>query len=95
MDVEVHPQARAEALEVRAWYQKRDPILAEAFVDEMESALAHVAERPKAWPPFESGTRRYLRQRFPYSIVYRICGSTLEVVAIAHASRRPGYWVGR
>jgi plasmid stabilization system protein ParE len=33
--------------------------------------------------------------RFPYSIVYRIRDDDIYVVAVAHTSRRPGYWKDR
>jgi hypothetical protein len=40
--------------------------------------------------------RRFaLNDRFPFSIVYSIQGDTLFVIAVAHASRRPGYWKRR
>ena len=39
---------------------------------------------------------RQLRvQGFPYYIVYRIREQDLYVVAVAHTSRRPGYWKNR
>lgn len=29
---------------------------------------------------------------FPYDIVYRVTTADLEVLAVAHHRRRPGYW---
>jgi toxin ParE1/3/4 len=40
-------------------------------------------------------SRRYLLHRFPFQIVYRARGETIEVVAVAHLKRRPGYWKSR
>ena len=34
-------------------------------------------------------------RRFPYLIVYRVTASAIQVVAVAHARRRPGYWKTR
>lgn len=31
-------------------------------------------------------------RRFPYLIHFRVQGDTIQVVAIAHGKRRPGYW---
>ena len=28
----------------------------------------------------------------PYSVIFRIKIDTIEIIAIAHAKRRPGYW---
>jgi hypothetical protein len=39
------------------------------------------------------GARRYILHRFPYGIIYRLLGDdVLEILAIAHHKRRPGYW---
>jgi toxin ParE1/3/4 len=46
--------------------------------------------RPNALP-----TRQLVLRRFPYKIVYRVRAHDLYVVAIAHTSRRPGYWRDR
>ena len=32
---------------------------------------------------------------FPYNIVYRTVGDEVQVIAVAHAKRRPVHWGGR
>lgn len=39
--------------------------------------------------------RRFTLTRFPYTIVYRMRETDVYIVAIAHTSRRPGYWKNR
>ena len=34
-------------------------------------------------------------QRFPFNVLYREAGNTVQVLAVAHHRRRPGYWLGR
>jgi hypothetical protein len=29
---------------------------------------------------------------FPYDVVYRVSETIIEIVAIAHHARKPGYW---
>ncbi len=36
--------------------------------------------------------RRFLLDRFPYSVIAACLEDELVVVAIAHHSRKPGYW---
>ncbi len=36
-----------------------------------------------------------MNDSFPFSLVYVVRGEILFVVAVAHQSRRPGYWRGR
>jgi len=51
-----------------------------------------VLKAPQRWPRYISGTRRYVFPVFPFSIVYFVDNDTVHVVAIAHGSRKPGYW---
>jgi hypothetical protein len=34
-------------------------------------------------------------RRFPYSLIYTVIGDEVRILAVAHHSRRPGYWRGR
>ena len=64
-------------------------------------AVAHAFELIEAHPDIGSPRRgrasaRQLRVRgFPYIVVYRGRGTDTYVVAVAHTSRRPGYWQDR
>lgn len=63
---------------------------------ELDRAMAAIAEFPDAWPPFEATTRRFIFKRFPYYAIYRrLDDEVIEVVAVMHAKRRPGYWRSR
>lgn len=90
------PAASREVEDAFAWYLERSLRAAESFLREFERGLGLVKETPRLWPRFEAGTRRYVLRRFPYSIVYRELGEdVIEVVAVAHDKRRPGYWHDR
>ena len=93
--VSLHPAAIEEAREARRFYAERDPRLADAFMAELDHAIERIQAQPDAWPPHDHGTRRFLTRRFPYAVVYRARGESLEVIAFAHLRRRPGYWKER
>lgn len=38
------------------------------------------------------GARHVLLRRFPYFVVYRERSEDIHVIAVAHTSRKPGYW---
>jgi toxin ParE1/3/4 len=40
-------------------------------------------------------TRKFLLRQFPYTLVYRVQGEVITVIAVAHQSRQPGYWAKR
>jgi len=91
----VHPEAIAEARAAREWYHARNAEAAEAFMAELDLAIERIAEAPGQWPPYLGDTRRYLLRRFSFSVVFREVGNRVAIVAVAHARRRPGYWLGR
>ncbi|MBI3694311.1 MAG: type II toxin-antitoxin system RelE/ParE family toxin [Acidobacteria bacterium] len=88
-------EATAEAQAARRWYAERSQTAADAFMEELDHAIARIEDFPEGWSPHIGGTRRYILRRFPFSIVYRLRGAETEVVAVAHHGRRPGYWKGR
>jgi plasmid stabilization system protein ParE len=93
--VEFHPEAIAEAHHAVQWYLERSKLAAAAFVSELDLAVEHIQESPDRWSRYVSGTQRYLFHRFPYYVVYRQVENVIQVVAIAHGRRRPGYWKSR
>jgi plasmid stabilization system protein ParE len=93
--IRFHPAAAQESVSAYDWYAARDPNVAEAFRDELQHAVEAVAQSPHTWPRHAQQTRRYVFPRFPFSLVYRVRDGEAEVIALAHAKRRPGYWQSR
>ena len=94
MQLEMHPEAVAEARQARLWYAERSPDVAAKFFGELERALGRIAESPTRWPA-KSGVCKYVMRRFPFIVLFRVLDSSVEVIAVAHARRRPGYWADR
>jgi plasmid stabilization system protein ParE len=92
LPIELHPEAIAEARDARVWYAERSPVAASAFMAELDLAVDRISGSPDRWATYLHGTRRYLLNRFPYFVVYRVTGNKLQVVAVAHGRKRPGYW---
>jgi|SRR6185312_3239978 plasmid stabilization system protein ParE len=93
---EIHPDALAEAEAAVAWYAERSEHAPAAFIEEIDKAIQSILNSPKRWPIFESDFRRIPLVRFPYLIVYREKSDDLiQILAIAHGRRRPGYWKAR
>ncbi|MDP2238612.1 MAG: type II toxin-antitoxin system RelE/ParE family toxin [Burkholderiales bacterium] len=93
--VELHPEALIEARAAFEWYRERNPAAAAAFLTEVDTAINEISTTPNRWPGFLHGTRRFLLRRFPFSVVYRVTDAVIQVVAFAHARRRPAYWRDR
>jgi plasmid stabilization system protein ParE len=93
--VDIHPEAIAEAQAAYRWYRERSASAAEAYLAELDSAVEAIAENPEMWPRYVHGTRRFMLHRFPFYLVYRETAGRLEIIAVAHARRKPGYWKNR
>lgn len=93
--LEIHPEAIEEAGAARQWYEARSPAAAEAFVAELDAAMDRIIKAPNQFGFYLHGTRRYLLHRFPYLVVYRQAETTIQVIAVAHGRRKPGYWKDR
>jgi plasmid stabilization system protein ParE len=93
--VSFHPLASDELHAAHAWYAERSSRAAERFAVEIEMAVARVSESPIRYPRIRGEVRRHLLLTFPFSLLYRVRDETIEVVAVAHHRRRPGYWKRR
>ena len=90
---EFHEEAAAEYDAAFDWYRERSPDAALKFDAEVDRALAHIMEAPRRWATGPHSTRRFLLRQFPFTLIYRERTSgNIQVVAVAHTSRRPGYW---
>ncbi len=95
LPVEFHPAASREKDDAFNWYDERSRQTAEAFAAALENARTSIQASPESWAEYLHGTRRYLLRRFPYVIVYRVSDRRIEILAVAHGRREPGYWADR
>lgn len=95
VQIRFHPAAVAEVEDAVQRYAEQSPVAARAFAAEVNAGVERVGEAPARWPRYVHGTRRYLFPHFPFSLVYRVRNGDVEIVAVAHHRRRPGYWRSR
>ena len=98
--VKVGKDAAQEFQEAAAWYENEQQGLGERFIAAFEHAIQLLSEDNPPLTPAEGdagarGAQKLLLHKFPFSvIVYKIEGSFV-IVALAHHSRKPGYWKSR
>lgn len=101
MKVELHPEARTELRRAALWYDERRRGLGDEFVAEVSIALGRIGEAAESCPkwPGTRSTFRLIRKatvrRFPYLIAFEEHEEHALVLAVAHAKRRPLYWLSR
>jgi len=93
--VEYHPEAKSEIQESGIWYEGKVDGLGLEFLLAVKDAESKILQNPELWPIYEAGTRRYLMQRFPFAVIYLVSENRIQIVALAHCKRRPGYWENR
>ena len=101
MRLELHPEARAEVRSAALWYDERRTLLGDEFIAEVSTALGRIGDAPESYPVWP-GTRaasplirKASIQRFPYAIAFEKHEHHVLVLAVAHARRRPLYWLTR
>jgi len=93
--LDIHPAALEELKSALVWYLERSEAAANNFAGELDAAIDLVVNSPRRWPGGEHGTRKFVLQRFPFAVIYRETEASIQVLAIAHGHRRPGYWKKR
>ena len=87
--------ARREFLAEILYYNQEQPGLGARFTAAVEDATARATAFPLAGSIATENTRKVLLKGFPFAVVYRPLENGILVFAVAHYSRRPGYWESR
>lgn len=93
-------QAVEEAIAAATWYEHQRTGLGADFAQTLDAAIMLLEADlvPLAPMPGQAGKRgakRLALKRFPYDLVVREGRKEILVIAVAHQSRRPGYWRNR
>lgn len=95
MRLEIGPEAEAELHTAVAYYEDKAEGLGTDFLSEAERVFDELREFPEMGTEMEEEIRRFLLQRFPFSVLYKIHGDVVRIVAVMHHRQRPGYWKDR
>jgi toxin ParE1/3/4 len=91
----LRPQAEAELLDTRDWYEEQRPGLGGAFATEVDMVLARIVQGPLAYPRVHGETRRARVRRFPYAIYFHARAEEIVVLGMIHGRRHPRRWQSR
>ena len=94
MNYSLHPEAEEDLRDAAEFYRERaSNSLSQYLLGEFEQSVNILLQHPGLRSLWRGGgRRRYLMKRFPYSLVYTVSGEEIRILAVAHHSRRPGYW---
>lgn len=95
--VKIGKDAALELEEAAAWYEHEQTGLGVRFISAFENALDLLREANPPLTPIlgnagRLGAQKLILHRFPFSVVVQEMEHAIVIVALAHHSRRPGYW---
>ena len=96
MKAEFEPEARLELLaSVQRYLTQAGAVHATGFEREVSRVVDLLLRLPELGTRGIRDTRWMPLRRYPYSIHYRVEPDLIRILAVAHQSRRPGYWKKR
>jgi plasmid stabilization system protein ParE len=97
MKLRLHRRAVAEIDHEVDYYESRQAGLGEDLENEVDAVLSLILRFPRAAPAWRHHADRRVAvlDRFPFTLPYQISLDEIVVLALAHTSRRPGYWSRR
>ena len=96
MNYSLHPEAEDDLREAAEFYRERaGNSLTQSLIAEFERSMDMLLQHPGLGALWRRGKRRYVMRHFPYTLIYTVSGEEIQILAVAHHSRRPGYWRNR
>ena len=93
---QLHPEALQEIDEAAAFYKERQPGLEKRFLEALQDTIARIRRNPLLYRRVEGEIRKSRLLRFPYGVIYRLDESArVEILAVMHLRKQPGYWKAR
>ena len=92
MKVEFHPAASEELEAASVFYEGRQSGLGNEFADEVDGVCLLLSEYPTIGRKVDDIHHSIPLRRFPFFLYYRVRGTAVQIVAVAHKRKRPGYW---
>lgn len=87
--------ANDELADACDWYEQQQSGLGLRFKEAVRDAASRISRSPLLFPVELEDVRRYVMNRFPYTLRYVLRGDEVWVMAVSHQHRRPDYWVER
>lgn len=91
----INPEAEADLVAAKAWYDARRPQLGNDFLLCVEEVFDGIQRMPQQHGVVFETLRLALVRRFPFAVVYRLDEDQITVLAVYHTRRNPRGWQGR
>jgi toxin ParE1/3/4 len=98
VNVRVLSPALEEIAQAALWFDSQRIGLGDAFWQAVDSLLQRIEENPMAFSRSEFATveldiRFGIVWRFNFAVHFLVETDEIQIISVAHSSRRPGYWL--
>ena len=91
--LDVLAEAKQEIRDGIAWYAKSSTRTSKRFKERVREMLQYLSRNPKHFGWYDDDFRHVVLNPYPYTIIYHeLPDGIVQVIAVAHTSREPGYW---
>jgi toxin ParE1/3/4 len=87
--------AKLELIQEVEFYENIEAGLGARFLASIREVVSRAILYPLTGSPYRKNTRRLLVKDFPFAVIYRSHTDGVVIFAVAHLSKRPGYWRSR
>lgn len=92
--------ALEEIVEAALWFNSKRPGLGDEFWRAVDALLLQIEKAPLSFSQSEFATgdadiRFAVVRRFNYVVHFLVEPESIQILSVAHGSRRPGYWLRR
>ena len=93
--VKYHRLAESELIGSALFYESRRQFLGDSFLKRVGETITKIRTHPDLGKPGKFHTRSWKVGQFPFRIEYLEQSEQIWIVAVAHLSRKPNYWLER
>jgi len=90
-----HPEAKNEMIDAARYYDVQKQGLGRRYLTAVQATIRRIQQVPGSFPKLDESIRRGRVERFPLGIIFREMDDHIEIIAIIHFRRQPGYWKKR
>lgn len=77
------------------YVQQASAAIGDAFAAEVKRVAELISSNPHLGTALNSRFRTYPLRNFPFQVIYQVRIDHIRIIALAHTSKRPGFWQGR
>jgi plasmid stabilization system protein ParE len=86
------PEARDDLDKAYDWYESHRTGWGDRFAEAVQRTIDLITAFPRIGTVKYRDVRQRLVLRFPYVVIYREVGGTIQIVSVFHTSRDPRTW---